>query len=380
VLIAIEKEMPRKILSLIKEKVFFLHKDKSLSNIVKFNILSSLIIKIINVLISILLVSVTLSYLGVEKYGIWISLAAIISWSKLVDIGIGNGLRNELAKSIAVDNLTDAKIYISTAYITLNVIAIFLFFVISYALLFVDLNLIINSQLISSSDLYKLAVLSLFFTLFDLSTNIINQVANAIQKNFITELNRLTCNVFAIVILSLVQFLLPNNILLPTIILGFSAIISNLIITIWIFSQNKELTPSKNHFRFYAIKNILGLGVNFFIIQIAVLVYMTTDKLVIINVLGPQYVTEYDLVYKIFALTSIITASINSSLWSAYTNAFFKKDLASRPKAFSALSVVLDSGVSMPANLTLEVKDISNPRSISTSIVSPSTTLLTFLT
>jgi O-antigen/teichoic acid export membrane protein len=37
-------------------------------------------------------------------------------------------------------------------------------------------------------------------------------------------------------------------------------------------------------------------------------------------------VTEYDLVYKLFALTSIITSSINSSLWSAYTDAFFRND------------------------------------------------------
>ena len=81
------------------------------------------------------------------------------------------------------------------------------------------------------------------------------------------------------------------------------------------------------------------MGVKFFIIQIAVLIYATTDKLVITHFLGPQYVTEYDLVYRLFALPGIITGTINTSLWSGYTDAFYRGDFAWIKKMITKLNL-----------------------------------------
>ena len=44
-------------------------------------------------------VKVNLVYLGNSLYGIWVTMATIISWMSSGDFGIGNGLRNELAKA-----------------------------------------------------------------------------------------------------------------------------------------------------------------------------------------------------------------------------------------------------------------------------------------
>ena len=50
------------------------------------------------------------------------------------------------------------------------------------------------------------------------------------------------------------------------------------------------------------------------------------------------------------------------------------RGLAANPLAFSSRSLVLDSGAFIPINLILFFTLISNPKSISASIVSPSTT------
>ena len=50
-----------------------------------------------------------IKYLGNEQYGIWSTILAIFSWIVLFDIGIGNGVRNRLAESLAKDNKEEGK-------------------------------------------------------------------------------------------------------------------------------------------------------------------------------------------------------------------------------------------------------------------------------
>jgi len=62
------------------------------------------------------LVPVAINYLGKVEYGIWLTLASILSWLINLDFGIGNGLRNKLAESLALNDLKLARIYVSTSY------------------------------------------------------------------------------------------------------------------------------------------------------------------------------------------------------------------------------------------------------------------------
>ena len=88
----------------------------------KKNILASVIIKGISILTSFLLVPLTINYLTPVNYGIWLTLYSIISWFGLLDIGLGNGLRNKFAESIASGDKIAARTYLSTAYAMLGMI------------------------------------------------------------------------------------------------------------------------------------------------------------------------------------------------------------------------------------------------------------------
>lgn len=46
-------------------------------------------------------VPLMIRYLGQEQYGAWSTLLFIMSWVVFLDLGIGNGLRNKLAESLA---------------------------------------------------------------------------------------------------------------------------------------------------------------------------------------------------------------------------------------------------------------------------------------
>jgi len=73
---------------------------------------------------------------------------------------------------------------------------------------------------------------------------------------------------------------------------------------------------------------LLGVGSQFLIIQIAMLVIFTTDKILITQLIGPTSVTAYDVVFKLFGIITFLHGLICFPLWSAYADAYHRNDMA----------------------------------------------------
>lgn len=80
------------------KKIF---KGDKRSALLKKNIAGSFFIKGWNCIVQLLLVPLTLNCLNQYEYGIWLTINSILIWIDQFDIGLGNGLRNKLAESIA---------------------------------------------------------------------------------------------------------------------------------------------------------------------------------------------------------------------------------------------------------------------------------------
>ncbi len=101
---------------------YFLNRGHARTVKAKKNILASFFVKGISVTTSFILVPLTIHYLNPVNYGIWLTLYSVISWFGLLDIGLGNGLRNKFAEALASNDVKSAKIYLSTAYAMLSII------------------------------------------------------------------------------------------------------------------------------------------------------------------------------------------------------------------------------------------------------------------
>src|SRR6201996_7646727 len=86
------------------------------------NIIYSFLIKGYSIVIQFALVPLTLHYLDKFHYGIWLTLASLLQWFSFFDIGIGHGLRNKLAESLASEDYTLSRTYVSTAYAFVTII------------------------------------------------------------------------------------------------------------------------------------------------------------------------------------------------------------------------------------------------------------------
>jgi O-antigen/teichoic acid export membrane protein len=108
---------------------------------------------------------------------------------------------------------------------------------------------------------------------------------------------------------------------------GSSLVSANVLLTLWFYQNRPELRPQP-HLDKQHVRPLLAVGLQFFTIQLAVLVIFTTDKILITQLFSPKYVTQYEVVFKLFSVITFAHGLISAPLWSAYTDAYHREDFA----------------------------------------------------
>jgi O-antigen/teichoic acid export membrane protein len=89
----------------------------------------------------------------------------------------------------------------------------------------------------------------------------------------------------------------------------------------------KQYRPNKLYCKREYFKDIFGLGVSFFIIQISVLVIFSTDNFIITQLFGPKEVVPYNIAFKYMSISSMLFTIILTPYWSSITEAYAKGEL-----------------------------------------------------
>ena len=293
----------------------------------KKNILASVIIKGISILTSFVLVPLTINYLTPVNYGIWLTLYSIISWFGLLDIGLGNGLRNKFAESVANGDKKAARTYLSTAYAMLCIImgsAFFFFLLINHYLNWAD---ILNVSPEKASELAK--VVGIIFSSFclQLVVKLISAVLLADQKTAIAGALNTVCSVLSLLVIFILTKTTTGSLLYLAIAIGMINIIVPLFTSIWFYqTYYKEYAPSFKFINFKSAKQLMNVGIMFFLFQSTALIVVATDNIIITRMFGAVEVTPYNIALKYFTPVLMVFNIISAPLWSAYTEAFSHKD------------------------------------------------------
>src|SRR5690606_13509146 len=85
--------------------------------------------------------------------------------------------------------------------------------------------------------------------------------------------------------------------------------------------------PSIKLVNFKLSKDLIGLGSKFFIIQIGVIILLSTDNIIITQLFGPAEVTPFNIAFRLFSVVTMGFGIIVGPLWSAYTEAYVKGEI-----------------------------------------------------
>lgn len=287
----------------------------------------SLFAKIISMLSIFITIPATLSYLGSELFGVWMTISSIVAMLTFADMGISNGIVNKLSKSINTEDNAETKKIITNAFCVLLIIAVtinIMFALVSQVVKWSDfLNLSNNVDTHSVSN-------ALYIFVFCFGLNIvfsaIQKIQLAYQLGFLASVWQIIGSVCSLVLLFIFIHLKLEMAWLVFAVTGVPAIFQLLNYLYFSIFVCKDNFLVRKFLEFNEIKSLLSTGGLFFALQISMALTYTSDNIILNSIMGAEAVTEYSVHVRLFSVIPILMGMVLIPLWPAYSAARIKED------------------------------------------------------
>ncbi|MBS1525467.1 MAG: oligosaccharide flippase family protein [Bacteroidetes bacterium] len=295
---------------------------------IKKNIAWSFLIKGASVLISYLLVPLTLNYINSLQYGIWITISSLVAWTNTFDIGLGNGLRNKLAHSHALNDKENNVKYVSTAYAMLFIIGGSIFIAFFLAGSFFNWNQLLNIPGAVGYSVWPIILITMGTFCVQFVLQPVNNILTATHDPYKSSLIFLFCQFLTLVVVYILTKTTEGNLMSLVVAATGCPVLVFLIANVYLFGTSlKSFMPRFSAIDFSSAKSLLNVGGVFFFIQIGALILYETDNIVIAKTLGPADVTIFNIAFKYFSILTVALAIFMTPYWSAFTDAYAKRDM-----------------------------------------------------
>ena len=274
-------------------------------------------------------VPLTLGYLGATRFGLWMTIASVVALLGATDLGIGNGVLNNVSHAFGRGDSDAARRYLASGFAALSGIGIAfgVIFVVVYPLIpWANLYNVSADPTAAAEAGPATAVLVATF-LIGLPLGVAAAVRSAYQEGFVQSGFAGLGNAITVVLL-LVAIAAEAS--LPALVLAMStgpiiAAVINLIVLLRI--QRRWLAPARSDITASAMRSVVGVGLAFMVLQIAYTVAFSTDRLIVAQVVGPAAVADYSVVYRLFSIPAGLAAIAIVPLWPAYREAIARRDI-----------------------------------------------------
>jgi len=305
-----------------------LKKGHERSNRAKENIVLAIFIKGLSIAISLVLVPLTLHYVNPTEYGIWLTLSSIIGWFSFFDIGFGSGLRNKFAEATAKGEYDLARTYVSTTYAILAIIIAIILVIFFSINPFLNWSRILNTPASMARELSLLAMLVFVFFCIQFVLQLLNTIVTANQEPAKASIFNLLASVVSLAVIFILTKTTEGNLIYLGAALSFAPVLVLGVSSIWFYNKKYKIyAPSFKFVNFSYARDLMTLGIKFFVLQIAALIIYQTSNIIIAQLFGPAQVTPFNIAYKYFSIITMGFGIIMLPFWSAFTEAWYKKDI-----------------------------------------------------
>ena len=329
-------------ISSILPKIFNKNYYRSRNGKIIANLSATIVLKYTDVLISLIVVTITLNYLDKTRYGLWTALYSLLNWMFLFDIGIGNGLRNKFTELKATNKCGEIKYYVSTAYFIFGIIALILSIVFIILSRFLEWGRILNAPDVLKGEL-NLTINVIFFVMcISFVLKLINSILAADLKIAVSNVILVLAHILSLVgILFLSKFSTPSILKYALLYTG-SNIIITFIASAYLFNgKYKEYKPHIKYINISLWNDLISVGWKFFFISLSMNLMLSANGLIISNLLGPEYVTDYSINMKYFSIATMLFSMLVQPLWTGYGDAYHRKDYDWIRKTFKYMQKLL---------------------------------------
>lgn len=308
----------------------FLSRGEERTILAKKNIAASFVTKAVTILISFIMVPLTIGYVNEERNGIWLTLSSMVAWMVLFDIGFGNGLKNKFAEAKARGELLLAKKYVSSTYAIIIILWAVIFTLFALINPYLDWMKIIPSTppeyAKELNDLVWICVSAFGFTFV---LRLLGSIVTADQRPAIAAFIDMLGQLLSLLGIFILVKTTPASLPKLGFVLAFSPVVVYLIYSLILFnSRYKNVRPSWKYIDFSLGKQMLNLGVKFFITACAAFIIAGTLNFLVAYMVDSAEVTRYNTAFRLFSLAFNVMTIIIMPYWSSFTDAYTLKDYA----------------------------------------------------
>lgn len=277
----------------------------------------------ISLLAPFIVMPIILHTLGAYLFGVWMTVLSFTTMALFMDFGIGNGLLTKLSYANGLNNHSEMRAYIISAYISLTVIAfilvsilLLLFFLTNFNFFYLGLK--------SQEALYIVFASAIIFIL-GIPISVIQRIMYAKQQILKFNLWQISGAFFSLFFCYIAVLLKLSSWL---IIFAYSAppLIILIVATVIFFNDNKEISPQLSSFSKEKSLDLLKIGSKFLVLSILTSIALNVDNVLISFKLGSEAVTDFVIPAKIASLLSVVVTTLFLPLWAANGEAIAKKD------------------------------------------------------
>lgn len=316
-----------------KTKYYLIGLKKLSTNnkIIVKNVIGAFAIKGIALAISFFSTPLFIAYFNDNKVlGVWYTLLSVLVWFLNFDLGIGNGIRNQLTKAFVRNDSCEIRKVLSSGLVSTGCVTFVLTVVGVVLLRTIDLNNLfgIPSGVIDRNILFQSALFVFLALMLRFLLTFVSSIFFALQRPAVNNFLSLCVSVLlllyvlcfqydsaedALLNLSLAYLLISN---FPVLIAGFIVFMTTL----------KSCYPDIKYVEKNTMRQVMKIGGVFFTCQVLYMLIVNTNEFLITRLFGSQYTTEYTFYNRITSLVSMFVMLALTPVWSVVTKAQEEKN------------------------------------------------------
>jgi len=276
------------------------------------NTLSTVIFRLISLVIGFFIIPVFVGKLGAELYGIWILSGILMGYFNLLQLGVPGGVIKYISECYAKKDFEKIEQVINSSLFLFVLLSIIIFSIVFFGAHIIVRIFNIGPQNIPLAiNLLKIAaIFTLFYWPLSIFDSVLGAIIQFIPLNFVNGVEAVlkSCTVLILAILNV-------NILAIFIVFNSVSLISWIVKLLIAKSKLPMISIMPWRANYFTIREIFSFSFWVFIQQVIAMMVYQTDNIIIGIFLPVAFVTTYAVVTKLFYLVHQFTGMFYGVIW-----------------------------------------------------------------
>ncbi len=286
--------------------------------------------------------------LGVERYGIWLTITATAALLGLANLGLGSGLVNAVADADGRKDIATMRRAVSSAGSALIMLAAAAGALFATVYPFVSWADVFNaSSTIGREQAAPALMVFVACFLIGLPLSLAPSTETGLQEIYVKNAFEVLTAVLTIVSVCVAVVCDAS---LPWFVLATAGpqVAAQATNAVYFFGRrHPELAPRLGSIHRQTALELTQVGFMFFLIQASIAVAFASDAIIVARILGASAVPDYAVPAKLYSFAPMLLGLALTTLWPAYREAFARGDRAWVRKTFRqslALAICVNGG------------------------------------